>query len=153
MPDVPATATAQPTNEGQQEEIGQTPVYSVKKSKGELLVVGQVVFGHDVHEESPMHREFVVRHELHDDTDPNKSAPLEQERFCQIQCVRDTPQTGTLMQEELKRPSPNWYTYTCSWFQMQINNIACGPQQPEKTTPKTRHYPTRDRAELPEPHQ
>ena len=35
---------------------------------------------------------------------------------------------------------------------MQINIIACGPQQPEKTTPKTRHYPTCDRAELPEPH-
>ena len=67
--------------------------------------------------------------------------------------VSVTHPNRTLMQEELKRPSPNWYTYTCSWFQMQINNNACGPQQPEKTTPKTRHYPTRDRAELPEPHQ
>ena len=55
------------------------------------------------------------------------------------------------LEREWKQPRPDWYKYTCSWLQMQINIIACGPQQPEKTTPKTRHYPTCDRAELPEP--
>ena len=52
------------------------------------------MFGHNIHEESPMHREFIIQnvHELHGDTDTSKSTPFEQVRFCQIHCVRDTPQ-------------------------------------------------------------
>ena len=95
-------------------------------------------------------------YKMYDDTDPSKSTPLEQVRFCQIQCVRDTPQnrrTKKIITLNLKEkgndPVRNG---TSTRLQMQINIIACGPQQPEKTTPKTRHYPTCDRAELPEPH-
>ena len=80
---------------GQQEENAKPRVLSEEEHKiSELLIVEQAVFGHNIHEESPMHREFIIQnvHELHDDTDPSKSTPFEQVLFCQIQCVRDTPQ-------------------------------------------------------------
>ena len=48
--------------QGQRKENAKPRVLSEEEHKiSELLIVGQAVFGHNIHDESPMHREFIIQ--------------------------------------------------------------------------------------------
>ena len=83
---------------------------------------------------------------------PAKVPPLEQVRFCQIQCVRDTPQTGTLSVRRIE-------TTQSGLVQVHVFMVTDADQHHSLVDHNnlgnphgiTRLLPTCDRAELPEP--